>query len=196
MNSTRYTKVAVILHWLIALLIIVMFALGWFMADIPKEAAKQTVFDIFDLGIFHWTMAEEISPRNFYFNLHKSIGVTIFALIILRILWRIGHKPPAMLSSYQAWERKLATATHHLLYIFMVILPLSGLMMTLNSKYGLKWFGIDFLSGTDNKPVREIFQSAHEIIGLIILAILALHVIGALKHKFVDKDETLKRMSL
>jgi cytochrome b561 len=196
MNSTRYTKVAVILHWLIALLIIVMFGLGWFMADIPKEAAKQTVFDIFDLGIFHWTMAEEISPRNFYFNLHKSIGVTIFALIILRILWRIGHKPPAMLSSYQAWERKLATATHHLLYIFMVILPLSGLMMTLNSKYGLKWFGIDFLSGTDNKPVREIFQSAHEIIGLIILAILALHVIGALKHKFVDKDETLKRMSL
>ncbi len=195
-STSRYTKTAVILHWLIALFIIVMFGLGWFMADLPKDVPKQTVFDIFDLGIFHWTMAEEVSPRNFYFNLHKSLGVTIFALIILRILWRFTHKPPALLASYKAWERKLASGTHHLLYLFMIILPLSGLMMTLNGKYGLKWFGMDFLSGTDNKPVREFYQSAHEIIGLIILAILALHVIGALKHKFIDKDDTLSRMSL
>jgi cytochrome b561 len=195
-STGRYTKTAVILHWLIAIFIIAMFGLGWFMADLPKDAPKQTVFDLFDLGMFNWTMSEEVSPRNFYFNLHKSIGVTIFALIILRILWRITHKPPAMLTSYKAWERKLATATHHLLYIFMIILPLSGVLMTLNGKYGLKWFGLDFLSGTDNKPMREFYQSAHEIIGLIILAILALHVIGALKHKFIDKDDTLKRMSL
>jgi cytochrome b561 len=196
MNSNnRYTKTAVILHWLIAVFIVVMFALGWFMADLPKDAPKQTVFDLFDLGIFHWTMAEEVSPRNFYFNLHKSLGVTIFALIIIRILWRLGHKPPALLTSYQAWERKLATATHHLLYLLMIILPLSGLMMTLNSKYGLKWFGIDFLSGTDNKPMRELFQSTHEIIGLMMVALVVVHVLGALKHKFIDKDDTLKRMS-
>ncbi len=195
-NANQYTKIAVLLHWLIALLIIVMFALGWFMADLPKDVPKQTVFDIFDLGIFNWTMAEEVSPRNFYFNLHKSIGVTVFVLIILRILWRISHKPPAMLASYKAWEHKLAAATHHILYLLMVILPLSGLLMTLNNKYGLKWFGIDLLSGTDNKPMREFYQGAHEIIGLIILAILALHIIGALKHKLIDKDDTLKRMSL
>jgi cytochrome b561 len=196
MNSNRYTKTAVILHWLIALGIFGMFALGWFMADIPKEAPKQTLFDIFDLGIFHWTTAEEVSPRSFYFNLHKSFGVTILALIILRVLWRIGHKPPAILTSYKAWERKLATGAHHLLYLLMLALPVSGVIMAVYSKYGIKWFGMDFIKGLDNNDMREIFKEAHEIIGLIMVAILVLHILGALKHKFIDKDDTLKRMSL
>jgi cytochrome b561 len=193
-NLTSYTKTAKILHWLIALLIFGMFALGWFMADIPKEAAKQTVFDIFDLGIFHWTVAEEISPRSFYFNVHKSFGVTILALIFLRVLWRFTHKPPAILSSYKAWEAKLAKGAHHLLYLLMVLLPVSGVIMAMYSKYGIKWFGMDFIKGLDNNPMREIFKEAHEIIGLIMVAILVLHILGALKHKFIDKDETLSRM--
>jgi cytochrome b561 len=195
-NTNQYTKTAVILHWLIAIAIFGMFALGWFMADIPKEAPKQTVFDIFDLGIFHWTVPEEVSPRSFYFNLHKSFGVTILALIFLRVLWRITHKPPAILASYKAWERKLATGAHHFLYLLMLALPVSGVIMAVYSKYGIKWFGIEFIKGLDNNDMREIFKSAHEIIGLIMVAILLLHIIGALKHKFIDKDDTLKRMSL
>ena len=194
MNSTRYTKTAIFLHWLIALGIFGMFALGWFMADIPKEAAKQTVFDIFDLGIFHWNVSEAISPRSFYFNVHKSFGVTILALIFVRVLWRLSHKPPAILTSYKVWERKLASGAHHLLYLLMVILPVSGVIMATYSKYGIKWFGIDFIKGLDNNPMREIFKSVHEIIGLTMVAILLLHIAGALKHKFIDKDETLKRM--
>ncbi|MBC7757031.1 MAG: cytochrome b [Bdellovibrio sp.] len=194
MTSNQYTKTAKILHWLIALGIFGMFALGWFMADIPKEAAKQTVFDIFDLGIFHWTVPEEISPRSFYFNVHKSFGVTIFALIIIRILWRLTHTPPALLASYKAMERKLATGAHRLLYVLMIILPLSGVIMAVYSKYGIKWFGIDFIKGLDNNPLRLIFKSAHEIIGLILVAIIVIHILGALKHQFIDKDETLKRM--
>ena len=193
-NVTRYTNTAKLLHWLIAILIFGMFALGWFMADIPKEAAKQTVFDIFDLGIFHWTVSEEISPRSFYFNVHKSFGMTIFALIIIRILWRLTHKPPALLVSYKAWERKLATSSHHLLYVLMFILPLSGVIMAAYSKYGIKWFGMHFIKGLDNNPMRETFKSAHEIIGLILVAIIIIHTLGALKHKFIDKDETLNRM--
>ena len=194
-NTNQYTKTAVILHWLIALGIFGMFALGWFMADIPKEAPKQTVFDIFDLGIFHWTVPEEISPRSFYFNVHKSFGVTILALIFLRVLWRFTHKPPAILASYKAWESKLAKGAHHLLYVLMIALPISGLTMAVYSKYGIKWFGMDFIKGLDNNPMREIFKSAHEIIGLIMVVILVLHIAGALKHRFIDKDETLKRMS-
>ena len=196
MTSNQYTKTAKILHWLIALGIFGMFALGWFMSDIPKEAAKQSVFDIFDLGIFHWTSAEEVSPRSFYFNVHKSFGVTIFALIIIRILWRLTHTPPALLASYKAIERKLANGAHRLLYLLMLILPLSGVIMAVYSKYGIKWFGMDFIKGLDNNPMREIFKSAHEIIGLILLAIIIVHILGALKHQFIDKDETLKRMSL
>ena len=194
-SNNSYTKTAVILHWLIALGIFGMFGLGWFMADLPKDVPKQTVFDIFDLGIFHWTVPEEISPRSFYFNLHKSFGVTILALIFLRVVWRVTHKPPAILASYKAWESKLAKGAHHLLYLLMLALPISGVIMATYSKYGIKWFGIDFIKGLDNNPMREIFKSAHEVIGLILVAILVLHIIGALKHKFIDKDDTLKRMS-
>lgn len=194
--STRYTKTAVILHWLIAIGIFAMFALGWYMSELPKDAPKQIAYDLFDWGIYTWQLSEEASPRTFYFNLHKSIGVTLLGLIIIRVLWRITHRPPALLSTYKAWERKLATGTHHLLYLLMVAMPLSGLIMAVSSKYGVKWFGIDFIGGLDNTPLREAFKEVHEIIGAIILLVLILHILGALKHKFIDKDGTMERMSL
>ena len=193
---THYTKTAVILHWLIALGIFGMFALGWFMSDIPKEAPKQLSFDLFNWGIYTWQVSEEISPRSFYFNVHKSFGVTIFALILLRIIWRLTHTPPALLSSYKAIERKLANGTHRLLYLLMLVLPLSGVIMATYSKYGIKWFGMNFIKGLDNNPMRELYKSIHEIVGLILLAFVVIHILGALKHKLIDKDDTLKRMSL
>ncbi len=194
--STRYTKVAVILHGLVALGIFSLFALGWYMSEIPKDAAKQAAFDLFDLGIYTWPLAEEASPRTFYFNLHKSVGVTLLALVALRILWRITHQPPAPLASYKAWEKKLATGTHHVLYLLMVAMPVTGLIMTLYSKYGLMWFGIDLFGGLDNKDLRDLFKEMHESVGVILLVAIALHAVGALKHKFIDKDDTMKRMSL
>lgn len=194
--SNRYTKTAVVLHWLIAIAIFGMFALGWYMSELPKEGPKQMAFDLFDLGIYTWQLSEEATLRTFYFNLHKSIGVTLLALVIFRLIWRITHKPPALLTSYSAFERKLATGAHHLLYLLMIVLPVSGLMMTLYSKYGLKWFGIDFLPGLDNKGLRDIFKESHEIIGVIILLVIIIHILGALKHKFVDKDTTMQRMTL
>jgi cytochrome b561 len=194
--SSRYTKTAIILHWLIAIFIFGMFALGWYMSDLPKEAPKQTTFDLFDLGIYTLQLGEGVSPRAFYFNLHKSLGITIFALILIRILWRITHKPPALLTTYKAMELKVASGAHHLLYLLMVAVPLTGLIMAIYSKYGVKWFGLDFISGLDNKPIREAFVEAHELIGIFLLVVIAVHVAGALKHKFIDKDETLSRMSL
>ncbi|WP_020183136.1 cytochrome b [Methylotenera sp. 1P/1] len=194
--SNRYTKTAIVLHWLIAIAIFAMFALGWYMSELPKEGPKQMGFDLFDLGIYTWQLSEEATLRTFYFNLHKSVGVTLLALVIFRLLWRITHKPPALLSSYSAFERKLATGAHHLLYLLMVVLPVSGLLMTLYSKYGLKWFGLNFLPGLDNKDLRDVFKESHEIIGIVILVVIAIHILGALKHKFIDKDTTLQRMTL
>jgi cytochrome b561 len=194
--STRYTNTAIVLHWLIAIGVFAMFALGWYMSELPKEAPKQIAYDLFGWGIYTWQLAEEASPRTFYFNLHKSIGVTILALIIIRVLWRITHRPPALLASYKSWERKLATGTHHVLYLLMVALPVSGLIMAVSSKYGVKWFGIDFIGGLDNKGMRELFKEVHEVVGVVILLVLILHILGALKHKFVDKDTTMDRMSL
>ena len=196
MNTTRYTKTAILLHWLIALGIFGMFAFGWFMSDIPKEAPKQIAFDLFDLGIYTWQLAEEASPRTFYFNLHKSLGVTIFALIAFRLFWRITHKAPAMLASYKVYERKLAAGAHHMLYLLMLAVPVTGVIMSLYSKYGLMWFGIPVLKGLDDKGIRDVFEGAHELIGIVMLVIIAIHVVGALKHKFIDKDDTMKRMSL
>ena len=192
--NTSYTKTAKLLHWLIAIGIFSMFALGWWMTELPKEAPKQTAFDLFNLGFYTWQTGDEISPRSFYFNLHKSIGVTILAFIAFRVFWRITHKAPALLANYKTWERKLATGTHHLLYLLMVILPVSGVIMAIYSKYGIKWFGLPLVKGLDNNAMREIFKEAHEIIGVVILLVLALHIAGALKHKLIDKDDTLKRM--
>jgi cytochrome b561 len=194
--SNRYTKTAVVLHWLIAIAIFGMFALGWYMSELPKEAPKQMAYDLFDLGIYTWQLAEEASPRTFYFNLHKSIGITLLGLIAFRIFWRITHKPPALLSSYKAFERKLATGAHHLLYLLMVALPVSGIVMAISSKYGVKWFGLEFLPGLDNKGLRDAFKEVHEIIGVIILLVIIIHILGALKHKFIDKDTTMQRMTL
>ncbi len=195
-TPSRYTKTAIILHWLIAIFIALMFVLGWYMAELPKEAPKQMAYDLFDLGVYTWQLAEEASPRTFYFNLHKSLGLTVLALIVLRVLWRITHTPPAALSSYKAIEKKVATATHHSLYLLMLAVPVTGLIMAINSKYGLKWFGIDVVAGLDNKPVRDFFECTHEFVGIVLLVLIGIHLLGALKHKFIDKDDTMSRMSL
>ena len=195
-QSTKYTKTAIVLHWLIGFGIIFMFLLGWYMCDIPKEAAKTSSYDLFNLGIYTWQLADEVSPRTFYFNLHKSIGITLLGLILFRIIWRLTHPAPALIKTMKAWEKKLATATHHSLYMLMLLVPLSGLIMALYSKYGIKWFGISLIDGLGNESMRESFKEAHEIIGIVLLILLGLHLLAVIKHTFIKKDGTLKRMSL
>ena len=194
--TTRYNKVAIILHWLIALAIFFMIGLGWYMTDLPKDGPKQIAFDLFDLGMYSWQLSEPGSPRMFYFNLHKSVGLTLFALILFRVYWRVTHTPPAMLTSYKAWERKLATGTHHFLYLLMVAIPLTGLLMSLNSKFGINWFGMHVFDGVDNKEVRVTFEELHELGANLAIALIIVHIVGALKHHFLDKDTTLSKMSL
>ncbi|MEQ1602928.1 MAG: cytochrome b [Methylophilaceae bacterium] len=195
-QENKYTKTAIILHWLIGFAILGMFGLGWFMADLPKDAPKAMLFDLFDLGVYNWPLSEAQSPRMFYFNLHKSIGVTLLALIALRVLWRITHRPPALLVSLTAFERKLSHATHHLLYVLMVAVPVAGFLTSLYGKYGVLWFGIPLVAGLENEALHKLLEEVHEITGIVLLVVVLLHVAGALKHKFIDKDETLKRMSL
>ena len=77
----------------------------------------------------------------------------------------------------------------------MIIVPLSGLIMSVYGKYAVKWFGIVLIEGMDSKPVRELFLSVHQYGGWILLAFIVLHIIGALKHWIIDKDETMRRMS-
>jgi cytochrome b561 len=194
--NNHYTKTAIVLHWLIGIAILAMFGLGWYMSDLPKDAPKAMAFDLFDLGIYNWQLTEEVSPRTFYFNLHKSIGVTLLGLIVLRIFWRITHRPPALLDSLSVAEKKLATAGHHALYLLMLLVPISGVLMALYSKYGLKWFCTDLFAGLDNPAMRDTFKEAHEFLGVVMLLVIIVHVLGAIKHKLIDKDGTMDRMSL
>ena len=193
-NNTKYTNVAIVLHWLIGIAILFMFVLGWFMTELPKETPKTTSFDIFNLGLLTWGVEEEKSQRSFYFNLHKSVGLRLLMLIVLRMYWRFTHRPPAFLNSMKLWEKHLAKATHHSLYLLMFLIPLSGIIMSAGSKYGIKWFGIKVIPGFDDKAIRELFYEFHEIFGLLLLLILILHILGAVKHSIVDKDGTLRRM--
>lgn len=193
-NNTKYTNVAILLHWLIGIAILFMFVLGWFMTELPKETPKTTSFDIFNLGLITWGVEEEQSQRSFYFNLHKSVGLSLLMLIVLRMYWRFTHRPPAFLNSMKLWEKRLAKATHHSLYLLMFLIPLTGIIMSAGSKYGIKWFGIKVIPGFDDKAIRELFYEFHEIFGLLLLLILILHILGAVKHSIVDKDGTLRRM--
>lgn len=195
-NVQKYSKSAIILHWLVGTLILVMFAIGWFMAELPKDAPKIASLDMFDLGIYTMQFTEEITPRTFYFNLHKSIGVTVLMLVLLRIYVRFSHAAPAFPATMKVWEIRVADLVHKGLYVLMVAMPLTGVAMSLNSKFGIKWFGIQLLGGVDNKEMRELFVVIHEVIGLVLMVMIVLHVAAAIKHKVIDKDEVMQRMSL
>lgn len=197
MNDTvqRYNKVAIILHGVVGVLLVGMFALGFWMHELPKELKVESL-DLFNLGVHTITFQEPTSLRAFYFNLHKSIGVTVLALILFRVYWRLTHVAPEFPASMKAWEKKVADVVHKGLYLLMLAMPLSGALMAVYSKYGIVWFGHPLVAGLDNAGMREAFQEAHEMIGVVLLLLIVLHAAAAIKHKVIDKDDVLKRMSL
>lgn len=192
----RYNKTTIILHWLIGLLLLAMLALGLWMSELPKDLPDVGALNLFDLGIYTLQLSEPMSPRAFYFNLHKSIGTTLLLLILFRVIWRLTHAAPDFPATMQAWEKKLATAAHNVLYALMLAMPVSGLLMTLYSKYGLLWFGIRVFDGLDIPQLRDAFKEAHWIIAISLLTLIVLHVAAALKHQWLDKDTIMSRMSL
>lgn len=192
----KYSKPAIILHWVTGLMILGMFGLGWYMADLPKEMPKTATMDLFDLGVYTMQFAEAITPRTFYFNLHKSLGVTVFLLLLLRIYIRVKQSPPPFPTSMKEWEKKLADIVHKALYVLTMAVPLSGITMAIYSKYGIKWFGLSLVAGLDNPGLRDIFKETHEVIGAILITLIVLHIVAAIKHKVIDKDNVMQRMSL
>jgi cytochrome b561 len=181
---SRYSTVAIGLHWLMALMIVGLFAAGiWMHEAIHVPATKAQAFEVYQL--------------------HKSGGLTVLMLTLLRIVWRLTHKPPALPVQMKGWERLLARASHIGFYGLMLAIPLSGWAMVSASKFGLptiyfglfEWPHIGALASLDNKaPVEDLFKEAHEILAFCAIALLALHIVAALKHHFFDKDDVLTRM--
>jgi len=192
----KYSKPAIILHWLTGLLILGMFCLGWYMSDIPKDLPKVASLDLFDLGIYTKKFAAAITPRTFYFNLHKSFGLMVLVLVLVRVYVRFTQAHPPFIASMKAWEVKLADLVHKALYVLIVVMPLTGLVMAINSKYGVKLFGLPLISGLDNAGLRDVFKEAHETVGVALITLIGLHIASAIKHKAIDKDGVMERMSL
>jgi cytochrome b561 len=173
--SDRYTPTAIALHWIIALAVIAQFTWGWVMQSIPKQPP----------GL-----------RADAFNMHKSIGLTILALMILRALWRWRHPAPP-LPAMPAWQAKAAHANHLLIYACLLLMPLAGYLGSVFSGYPVKYFGITLPAwGWKDEAIKNAMSVAHFIVSWVLLAAVSLHVAAALKHWLWDRDGLVARMGL
>lgn len=170
----RYTRTAISLHWLIALLIISIMALGVYMTGLPLSPQK--------LKIYSW---------------HKWAGITVLLISILRIAWRIKNPAPALPDTMTQSVKKLAHAGHALLYTLTIAIPISGWLMSSAKGIQTVWFGVlplpDLIS--KNKELGDALLNAHVNLNILLGAIILGHVVMAIKHHFIDKDGTLHRMS-
>jgi cytochrome b561 len=127
---------------------------------------------------------------------HKSVGITILGLVVLRLLWRWMNPTPALPDTLKPYERVLANLTHAGLYVVLFAMPLSGWIMSSARGFPVSWFG--FIQLPDlvgkNKAVYDAMVETHETLAWVLCAIVALHVLAALKHHFWLKDHVLKRM--
>jgi cytochrome b561 len=170
----RYTDTAIALHWLIALLLLGQFAFGLSLDDIPRGTPA----------------------RGLYINLHKSTGIVIGLLILLRIGWRLAHKPPPLPATMPAWQRHAARFSHLMLYLCMAMLPLSGYLASNFSRHGIKFFNLVHWQpwGPDDKTWYALFNGTHRLAALLLAILVALHLLAVAKHVLLDCDALLLRM--
>jgi cytochrome b561 len=137
-----------------------------------------------------------VGPRVDAFNLHKSMGMTILMLMLLRLAWRTWHRPPA-LPAMALWQSRLALGTHIALYVALLVQPLVGYLGSEFSGYPVRYFGITLPSWAGRHvELKEILSFAHLCVGWLITALIAMHVAGAAKHALVDRDGLLARMGI
>ena len=180
-TSQRYDDIAVIFHWAIALLIIGLLIVGKYMTSLEENDPVRFV-------LTQW---------------HKSFGITVLILSVLRLLWRFTHKPPPALASIALWQQHAASLVHGLLYVLMFTLPITGWIMVSASPLNLDtvlfnvipWPHLPGVDTLENRgDISHAFNDYHEIAGTILILILLAHIGAAFKHHFLDKDKTLIRM--
>ena len=171
--DARYSRGAIWLHWIIAALIAVNLILGFFHEDFekPVRAAMMTV--------------------------HKATGLLILALTLLRIFWRLRHRPPAFDPVLKRWEAGLARLIHGLFYVAMIAIPLSGWILSSTNGKPTSFFWLFEIAPLPirGRDTHELFEEIHALLGYAMLALVALHVAGALKHHFEGHRHLIGRMS-
>ncbi len=174
-TTNEFGIVSKTLHWLVAILIIGAWIVGDYMVDLPD---KNTIkFKLFDL--------------------HKSVGMAVFMLVIIRLSWRLYDGAPKFLDKNRILE-VAANTVHYLLYAFMFIQPLSGWAMSSAAGYNPTFFGLFAFPGlvAKNPSMVETYVYIHNTAAMMLLVLFILHVAGALVHHFIFKDNTLRRMTV
>lgn len=170
----RYSRTAVVLHWVIAAAVFGQIAFGWYLQTVPRLTPDRAIF----------------------VNWHKSTGVVIGLLILFRIAWRLTHKPPPFPASMPAWEQSAARVSHVLLYICMLVMPVAGYTASNFSKFGVKLFNAVLFPpwGADNREIYAVFNALHVTTSYIFVALIAIHVAAALRHLFFPRHGVFRRM--
>jgi cytochrome b561/polyisoprenoid-binding protein YceI len=169
-----YGTIHKIIHWTTALIVFALLSVGFYMVELPFESGKLQVY-----------------------LLHKSFGLLVLFLAVLRIGWRLSNAVPSDLPTHRTWEKKLANLTHFLMYAALIVMPLSGWLMSSAGDFPAPFFGLfempDFIPKNEN--LFNALREFHEIFAFVILGVVGLHGAGAFKHHFIDRDETLQRMT-
>ena len=172
MLEPKYTRVAMLLHWSTVLLVGALYAIGWSMVDLPKGPSRSATF-----------------------ALHKSIGITVLALTLLRFLWRWGHPGPPLPAAIPVWRATLARGVHAAFYLMLILQPLTGYLSSSFSGYGTQYFGLPLPQwGQTNPPLNEFFTELHVICSVTLLGLIAVHVAGALSHALGPGEALVRRM--
>ncbi len=175
-NSDSYNAAAKLLHWLIAGGIVVQFVLAKLAENADEDGAK---------------FRELVLLAN-----HKSVGITILALMILRLAWRLYRPPPAPVAMPR-WQRTASAISHWSFYALLIVMPLSGWLMSSASNISVSWFNLfqlpDFVA--PDEGLEELFEEIHETLAKVLFALALIHVLAVAKHTFVDRDGVLRRMT-
>lgn len=169
----KLSTTTIAFHWLIAIGMIAMIIFGLYIEDLPRSPDKGELI-----------------------GLHKSFGVILFAFAIARIMWRFKNKFPKPLSQLTHWQSILAQLAHYVLIIGTVMMPLSGVLMSIGGGHSIGVFGLELISGSGEKieSLSDIGHIFHGLGGKLIILFILLHIAGAIKHQVSDKDGTINRI--
>jgi cytochrome b561 len=182
-RPARYTTVAILLHWLTAAGIAALIVIGLIMTQLTSRISQMEIFTLYQL--------------------HKSIGITVLLLVVLRVLWRFTHRPPPLPSEMPRAERRAAHGLHWLLYVFMIGMPLTGWAVVSSSPFNLPtvlynlvpWPDLPILPNLANKAaVSHVLAWVHAYGSWLLIVLLAIHIGAALRHHLVKRDPILSRM--